>query len=46
MISIEELERRMQPGVYSMKGFLGPGERLHEVLLHDRIILQELKLAY
>lgn len=46
MISVEELERRMQPGVYSTKGFLGIGERLNDVLLHDQVILKDLNLTY
>jgi hypothetical protein len=39
---IEELERRMRPGIFSLKGFLGPNERLSDVLDHDAKILAAL----
>ncbi|MBL0183600.1 MAG: hypothetical protein IPP96_15445 [Chitinophagaceae bacterium] len=46
MISIEELERRMQPGAYSVKGFLGVGEKLTVITERDRSVLKELGLSY
>ncbi|MGH2911390.1 MAG: hypothetical protein ACRDJ3_02825 [Solirubrobacteraceae bacterium] len=39
---IEELERRMRPGAFSRSGFLGPGERLADVLESDRRTLAAL----
>ncbi|HMK03469.1 MAG TPA: hypothetical protein VK489_04730 [Ferruginibacter sp.] len=44
MVSIEELEIRMKPGAYSMKGFLGAGEKLTEVIAHDSDTLNKLDL--
>jgi hypothetical protein len=35
----EELERRMRPGIFSVKGFLGPHEQLSDVLAHDAELL-------
>jgi hypothetical protein len=35
MIEIEELERRMRPGAWSERGFLGQDERLEDVLAAD-----------
>lgn len=46
MVSIDELEIRMQPGAYSMQGFLGAGEKLQEVIAHDRDTLKEHDLDY
>jgi hypothetical protein len=46
MISNEELETRMQPGAYSKKGFLKAGEKLTEIIAHDRVILEKLDLVY
>jgi hypothetical protein len=43
---IEELEARMQPGAFSRVGFLGPGERLQDVLEADARTLEELHLDY
>jgi hypothetical protein len=41
---VEELERRMPPGAWSHEGFLGPDERLEDVLRADRQTLEELEL--
>jgi len=46
MVSIEELEIRMQSRAYSMKGFLGAGEKLMEVIAHDSDTLKKLDLDY
>ena len=46
MISIKELEHRMQPGAFSMKGFLGAGEKLTEVIAHDKETLNKLDLDF
>jgi hypothetical protein len=45
-LSIEELETRMRPGQLSQTGFLGPKERLSDVLSSDAKTLQELGLTY
>jgi len=45
-ISIEELENRMRPGQFSEKGFLGPSERLMDVLETDEKRLKELGVTY
>lgn len=45
MIDTEELERRMRPGAWSHEGFLGPDERLEDVLRADRQTLEELDLG-
>jgi hypothetical protein len=44
VIDIQELERRMRPGAWSHEGFLGPSERLEDVLRVDRQTLEELEL--
>jgi hypothetical protein len=44
-VPIEELERRMRPGELSQVGFLGPDERLEDVLDRDRQTLAELGLT-
>jgi hypothetical protein len=44
VIDTQELERRMRPGAWSHVGFLGPDERLEDVLLADRLTLEELEL--
>lgn len=45
-IPIEELERRMRPGMFSEGGFLGKEESLVNVLCRDAIKLQELGVTY
>jgi hypothetical protein len=42
--TIDELEGRMRPGAWSVKGFLGPHERLEDVLAADASTLAELGL--
>lgn len=42
MVEIVELERRMRPGAWSQSGFLGPTERLEDVLAADARTLDEL----
>jgi hypothetical protein len=44
-IPIDELERRMRPGAFSQRGFLGPAERLEDVLEADARTLLELGLS-
>jgi hypothetical protein len=44
VIDTQELERRMRPGAWSHEGFLGPDERLEDVLRADRRTLEELEL--
>ncbi len=46
IVPIHELENRMRPGAYSIKGFLGFGESLEEVLLQDEITLRQLGFTY
>jgi len=36
----------MRPGAFSQSGFLGPEERLDEVMLHDDRIMSKLKVTY
>lgn len=43
---IDELEARMRPGAFSRVGFLGPDERLQDVLETDARTLEELHLDY
>jgi hypothetical protein len=45
VIDTQELERRMRPGAWSDGGFLGPDERLEDVLRADRQTLEELDLG-
>ncbi len=40
-----ELEARMRPGGFSRRGFLGPGDKLAEVLAHDQETLRDLNLS-
>jgi hypothetical protein len=44
--SEEEVEARMRPGAFSHEGFLGPEEKLKDVLETDAKTLQRLKLTY
>jgi len=44
--SIEELENRMRPGVFSQGGFLGENESLPEVMARDGQTLRELGLTH
>jgi hypothetical protein len=44
-LSLEEVENRMQPGRFSQAGFLGPGERLRDVLDADARALVELGVS-
>jgi hypothetical protein len=44
VIDTQELERRMRPGAWSHEGFLGPDERLEDVLRADRQTVEELEL--
>jgi hypothetical protein len=44
--STDELEARMRPGVFSRAGFLGPNERLDDVIKADARVLEELRLDY
>ena len=44
--SIPELERRMRPGAYSHKGFLGQMESLETVLAQDGQLLKTLGISY
>jgi hypothetical protein len=44
VIDTQELERRMRPRAWSHEGFLGPYERLEDVLRADRQTLEELEL--
>ena len=37
---------RMRPGAFSRSGFLGPGERLGDVLTADAEVLQKLKVSH
>ena len=41
-----ELENRMRPGAYSVKGFLGSNESLEQVLLQDQFTLRNIPLTY
>ena len=45
MIAVEELERRMRPGAWSVGGLLGDNERLEKVLAADARTLVELGLT-
>lgn len=44
-VEIVELERRMRPGAWSAGGFLGPTERLEDVLSADARTLTELAVT-
>ena len=44
-VPLAEIEARMQPGSFSQAGFLGPGERLEQVLTDDAGALAELGLS-
>jgi hypothetical protein len=44
--SEEEVESRMRPGAYSKTGFLGPSEKLRDVIVADAQTLRELNLSY
>jgi hypothetical protein len=44
--SLEELEARLRPGAFSRHGFLGPGERLLDVIARDRARLQQRGVTY
>ena len=44
-VPIEELESRMRPGAFSQAGFLGPDERLEDVLAGDQQTLADLGLT-
>ena len=44
--SISELERRMRPGAYSEKGFLGRSESLEAVIAHDDQALKTLGISH
>lgn len=44
-LTIEELESRMRPGALSVSGFLGPHERLEEVLAADERTLSRLGVS-
>jgi hypothetical protein len=46
IVPIHELENRMRPGAYSVKGFLGEAESLEEILRQDELTLQQLDLTY
>ena len=41
-----EVEARMRPGAFSRTGFLGPNERLQEVIAADTETLRNLNLTY
>jgi hypothetical protein len=41
-----ELEARMRPGAFSKTGFLGPHERLRDVIAADAEVLRKLGLTY
>ncbi len=43
--TLDEIERRMRPGCYSQVGFLGPDERLQDVLKADAQALAALGLS-
>jgi hypothetical protein len=45
-IPIDELEKRMRPHVYSIKGFLGLAESLESVLSQDELTLQKSGISY
>ena len=45
LLSGAEIEARMRPGVFSRSGFLGPKERLGEVIAADSAALQNLNLT-
>jgi hypothetical protein len=46
VLSITELESRMQPGALSQSGFLGKNESLKDVLDADARTMQELGITY
>jgi len=43
---LDEVESRMRPGRYSVAGFLGPGERLADVLERDDATVRGLGLTH
>jgi hypothetical protein len=45
-LSEEELESRMQPGMFSQGGFIGPEEKLEKVLADDAKTLGELGITF
>jgi hypothetical protein len=45
-LQTEELEKRMQPGELSVKGFLAPGERLGPIIAADAATLAAAGLRY
>jgi len=45
-VEIEELERRMRPGSFSTVGFLGPNERLADVLAADAETVAAMGLTF
>lgn len=45
MTTVDELERRMRPGAWSVDGFLGDRERLEDVLAADQRTLESLGLT-
>jgi hypothetical protein len=44
-LTVVEVERRMRPGAWSRVGFLGPEERLEDVLAADTRTLERLGLS-
>jgi hypothetical protein len=46
MLTIEELEKRMRPGQFSVHGFLGKNEKLEDVLNKDEETLRNNNLTY
>lgn len=44
--SMDEVEARMRPGAFSQRGFLGPNERLRDVLQQDAETLAALGVRY
>jgi hypothetical protein len=45
ILPLDEIEARMRPGRFSQKGFLGPNERLKDVLELDSCALTEMGLT-
>lgn len=45
-LSIRELEKRMRPGAYSLKGFLGKEESLESVIAQDSQTLEMLGITH
>jgi|SRR5271165_4536791 len=41
----EEIEARMRPGAFSKAGFLGPGEKLSDVIAADSEVVRNLNLT-